>query len=756
MKSQATTYYGLFGRRGDGLPVVKCIEIPMIQRDYAQGREDDKARKIREDFLGVLHRALTTDKAMSLDFVYGEIADGKLCLLDGQQRLTTLFLLHWYFAWRAERLSDTTGWQRFEYATRPSARRFCEQLVESAPPAGSPLRAWFEDQAWFLHTWQHDPTITAMLVMLEAIHERFSQVEPMGAWARLTDSATPAISFHLLPIEQLGLSDELYIKMNSRGKPLTEFETFKARFEQLLEKSYPERVAEISRKIDGDWADLLWPYRGSDNLVDDEFLRYFTFVSALCAWREDRKPNEKIADLAEAVYGPGNSNARENVDFLVRAFDAWIGTDTEALFNAHFVSPSSRADTVGTSNDVRVVLFGPPGSTLDLFKERCESEAAPGAARTLLLYAFLLHRLHDTVEFQRRLRMLRNLIDASGSELRAERMSALIADVKEIIVDGNLGAVKGFNQSQVAEERSKREFLAEFPSLERSFFQLEDHALLRGSLGAFELDATVFEARALAFHRLFKKENLIALTGALLAVGDYSRPGSLRLGSSVEFVRWRDEILAGVHKSQLSGIRHCLGVVLDYLSAHGGEPREVLTEFAEKWLQSIDPSTGLDWRWYLVRYPVMRAGSSGLYASSTGEFGYSLCMLDKRALNSYYRDPFVSATVRESAVGLDRVQGAVAHWSGEPGFTGYPSVARVLRLVKSGTTLEFMADGVRLGAPAEPSKKEKFARVCETHGVDSDLRLKVSQVSAHNRSLDTQDRVSLAAAMLRDLVAAGL
>ena len=76
------------------------IEVPLIQRDFAQGREAQK--DVRNDFLGALHAALALpagDKKlpMNLDFVYGsmEIGDTPRFLpLDGQQRLTTLFLLH--------------------------------------------------------------------------------------------------------------------------------------------------------------------------------------------------------------------------------------------------------------------------------------------------------------------------------------------------------------------------------------------------------------------------------------------------------------------------------------------------------------------------------------------------------------------------------------------------------------------------------------------------------------------------------------
>jgi len=48
-----------------------------------------------------------------------------------------------------------------------------------------------------------------------------------GLFNRLVDDERPAITFELLPLEHFGLTDDLYIKMNARGKPLTSFETFK-------------------------------------------------------------------------------------------------------------------------------------------------------------------------------------------------------------------------------------------------------------------------------------------------------------------------------------------------------------------------------------------------------------------------------------------------------------------------------------------------------------------------------------------------
>ena len=65
--------------------------------------------------------------------------------------------------------------------------------------------------------------------MIHAIHSRFADCDARSAWQRLIASDAPAISFQLLPIDDMGSGEDLYIKMNSRGKPLTPFENFKAR-----------------------------------------------------------------------------------------------------------------------------------------------------------------------------------------------------------------------------------------------------------------------------------------------------------------------------------------------------------------------------------------------------------------------------------------------------------------------------------------------------------------------------------------------
>lgn len=244
-----TTFCKLIERYGQ-------VQIPVIQRDYAQGRKDQHI--VRDDFLKSLHDALCRREdhpslPLDLDFVYGSVVNGSFQPLDGQQRLTTLFLLHWYLAWvdgsseEFRTLIVKEGRSRFSYEVRPGSRDFINAFASYTPdvPAASCqcLGSMIKDQPWYFRSWRLDPTIRSALSMLKRMHEVFR--ETSGLYDRLIDETAPAITFQLLDLEQFELSDDLYIKMNARGKPLTSFETFKARFEQHLKSHQGDTAGSV-------------------------------------------------------------------------------------------------------------------------------------------------------------------------------------------------------------------------------------------------------------------------------------------------------------------------------------------------------------------------------------------------------------------------------------------------------------------------------------------------------------------------------
>ena len=266
------------------------VEIPVIQRDYAHGRS--AAAEVRREFLDAIFDTLVKEPAklgqpLDLDFVYGsndQNAPDSFLPLDGQQRLTTLFLLHWYLAWTGGATDDFTddftidtkqGRQsKFTYAVRASSKEFFDGLVNFFPARnpveGQTFSAMIRDQSWCFRSWELDPTVTSALGMLDALHKKFAGKADF--YARLTRDSNPYITFQLLDLRRFDLSDDLYIKMNARGVPLTPFESFKARLEKslkdlcakessLLGMRKPPVPEYFSHRIDTAWADLFWHYR---------------------------------------------------------------------------------------------------------------------------------------------------------------------------------------------------------------------------------------------------------------------------------------------------------------------------------------------------------------------------------------------------------------------------------------------------------------------------------------------------------------
>lgn len=307
------------------------IEIPIIQRDYAQGR--NSTSEVRETFLGALYDYLEENKPnRDLDFVYGSINHFKghsnFIPLDGQQRLTTLFLLHWYLAITSDNMKTLREElavediedekkvykSKFTYETRTSSKEFCDALISNEiifsellmPDKGkdNSLSKTIQNCGWFYLSWNNDPTIQSMLTMLDAIHLKF--VDKKEYFGRLIDKENPIITFLFLNLKEFKLTDDLYIKMNARGMPLTTFENFKAKFEQhigqivwnkkdlrqlnYLEAGNTEKLKKevlpreyFSHKIDADWANLFWKYRnvtGKDNSFDNEIMNFLRVLMA--------------------------------------------------------------------------------------------------------------------------------------------------------------------------------------------------------------------------------------------------------------------------------------------------------------------------------------------------------------------------------------------------------------------------------------------------------------------------------------------
>ena len=297
------------------------IEIPIIQRDYAQGR--DGKEHLRKKFLSDLKDALDNGGELKLDFVYGSKENNKLNPLDGQQRLTTLWLLHWYIALKSGNLNDVVckNLNRFTYETRISSREFCKELCKTKNFQNyyfGNIVEYIKNQTWFYSAWKQDPTIQSMLRMLggtknekgEPNNDGFEQVYNCngcsisndekkckydGYWDILAEEHGKKcpIIFYYLPLNEFKLTDDLYIKMNARGEQLTSFENFKADLIEYItkqkdNKKLPEEERKkwetlldekngIPIKMDTDWTNIFWENKSQDFKIDEIYYAFINF-----------------------------------------------------------------------------------------------------------------------------------------------------------------------------------------------------------------------------------------------------------------------------------------------------------------------------------------------------------------------------------------------------------------------------------------------------------------------------------------------
>ena len=327
-------------------PAELAVTIPMIQRDYAQGRPDKG--HILGPFLTDIRDCLSgkTEK-LSLDFVYGNADSDRYYPLDGQQRLTTLWLVHWYLAFRQGILKrKKESLKRFSYQTRNSSSDFCEKLCDEMakvdPEGIESVAKYIIGQTWFFADWLQDPTVNAMLRALggnkaiksgdreEAdkqdtanIEDVFESADLNLCWENLTANRKITFQRMVIGTDQLPISDDLYIKMNARGKKLTDFENFKADLVAHIQKlsDIPNKL-HYSTKLDGDWTDVFWNDRkdekGFDGNIDPLF---FMFINRFVLNQHCLK------DVPASNYDASKSSADdENTKNLQNIFNTLYGS----------------------------------------------------------------------------------------------------------------------------------------------------------------------------------------------------------------------------------------------------------------------------------------------------------------------------------------------------------------------------------------------------------------------------------------------
>lgn len=656
------------------------VIVPQLQRDYAQGRESEI--DLRVSFIKKIQDSLKNDtESLNLDFVYGYTepisSESKAFIpLDGQQRLTTLWLMLWFLSPRENFMIPNEHQKllsNFTYETRLSSKRFCSNLVDKPLDLQTAdlLSKKIIDAPWFMASWSNDPTIISMLNMIDTLQEVIEDKEE--SWESLTNNRKITFDYIDIKSEEFKLTDELYIKMNSRGKPLTPFENFKAQFSTLLssdDTDYSELNLEyegteityqqyFAFKIDSKWMDLFWGYRNEVEIkTDDCIYNYINFVAEFLFYKDN--PKTTSSDIKIDFEFLNNVFAsKKNIDFLFNSLD-WLSnikdlnTFFETLFDNLSVFDSAKDNyflraITNTDFDVKdkVILYAVLLYCIEFSINEVDDELKD-LTRIVRNLLFTVRQPNQTkrIEYASNLR-LTNVGDYCkfiDSILEIKKKNS-VTPFYQLLTNNDLS---GFAKNYIQKEKEKAKVIIQKPELKASIQKLEEHKQIQGNTSNFKLDSDDIENKIDAFFEIWSRKvptNLIIR--ALLTIDDYSvtTHNYSALGNVWYFGSkngW-NRILTALPSSEDDVFEDTLDSFLTtYLNTDGNSTTEKLNSI----IDNYEPDD-FDWFYYFIKYEAITKNSQNLNIYTwNDENGFNINSLGNSGnypLHSYHLNPYLIA-----------------------------------------------------------------------------------------------------------------
>lgn len=634
------------------------IEIPRLQRDYAQGRRDERGviNTRGANFVRAIFESLVQGEHMKLDFVYASLRDGKLIPLDGQQRLTTLFLLYWYLAQKEEGYNSEHEISKllkgFTYDVRETSRQFIERLTSLKLPKGISPGGYIRDQVWFLTPYLQDPTVLGMLTMLDYIHSLWLEHQSV----QLSD--LERIGFHFLSLEDYGLTDDLYIKMNARGRELSPYEHLKADFIRHIKGLYGEQrmdyegrnmrcVDAISLRLDNRWLDLVWrSTRSNEGRQDDFDLHYLRLFNRYCysLWIEktyihERKPGEDTEPEGLKRYqGRTYRNfdhyeelfvTKELIDDFVRIIDVFAEADEreKTLLDGVLRNPWAKGDDSRQGHSMKV-----------------SSETLSSTER-VALYALFLYLRNNVrpLEEQSLIEWMRIAWNLAINPSRRKFKDNVVEVTKVLYsLSSHSGNIEPYLLSLdevsdlLQDEVRKVKYLSRYPKRREALVKLERSRYLNAQVD-FVLDYEVpsdsefCEAVDLILSLVKEpKQDDLWIRATLALQTEPLDSSSIYLGGPEgDNVRTSSILNNYLRTPFLQLLRH--------LSGRTSDIQEAMKKLCQDYRYRLE----VDWLYPLVKYPLLRRTSSYYVKQSEGywtsDYGWSGVVLMHRSRWAGYR-----------------------------------------------------------------------------------------------------------------------
>ena len=560
--------------------------------------------------------------------------------------------------------------------------------------------------------------------------------------------------------EEFRLTDELYIKMNARGKQLTSFECYKADLTRALRKigeqdvpcSYkgkPLSYADyFAFKVDNEWLDLF--YHGEIDGLDERMYGFIQNIAKLCFFLDPENAKKNV-DAFTYWDSVNVFLRRDNAPRLISILDLFERIQAKQPLRDFFatLTPSIRFLEENGEED--------PASVKDLFRESCDKNASVNLVLLLALSHYMekYQLVEATEELQDYLRVLRNLLwgERQRDKMRYQsnvRINSLLTywgwieplASREQVLD----AIKNSGEVFSKKLHQRVDFILKYPELKPLIGELEDHPLLAGQLGIFDLDldANEFKRQAEAFKQIFDpafcapKHTSKLIIRALVASGYPGVQGKNVWGGYRDTWffggngRW--STVLSIKEYEQSEQRKAIRQLLSQFAGGTGDTKERLQRIIDAYLESEDAKRR-GWRYYFVKYPEFYSGDTNFFAWDNREetadaYVDSLKSFSSNPLIGYHANAYVQVVWR-------LVGGGDTHC--RPEWVQGAKDSR-LHLLRSDIYIEYTPEGWRIDLPQGYVLPEEIMQEFELS--PSNLIL---------RETPTADRLERAVAFCRSL-----
>lgn len=669
------------------------VIIPKIQRDYAQGRDDSQGKKALERFSKYLVDALYKDQEESLDFVYGTVEGSgkKIKPLDGQQRLTTLLLLACLLGEHTKQ--DKEGKDRnwsFSYESRSMTQAFIDSILDKnnlkkaiKDTNDNNLSATIKTSEWFLSIWEEDYSVHGMLNMLDSLWNAIKKAE-----VEYNDKKPNLnrIRFFVKSISGSDKSfDQIYLKMNARGRALSDWDNLKACIDGHLDDLQKLQVGcQKSNDTDNDlkqiwqnninlnWPEKIWKTKHSIEYVD--------------------KTMETIVSLALRAAFVDNVSLPEilwkddfiSIDDLVQQnsinqghFDDYLGMDwsdenNKDKFIKNFFDYCNDFFSILTENSLKKEWMTAPWG---VFFQLPDISSTQIYKYVILHYCFIQCEKKQYSDNVQKLlhRVIWNIVENTSIGLSDFRNAFLMfsrflepANAKDIIL--YLASIDSsqleFNKIQIQEECRKAQLISGINGEEWNelIVKIEKHPLLRGNIRVFMADRpeiSVFRHRVEVFEKLFSIEIINDASYCDEQIAKYCRSMLYRGNGEDHFDcgqprgdRWQFPVNKNAFENMLEYhlktdkcddlFQKAFCYLLDNDEESPIDEQSVAKRF-------IDKDGHFRWQYYFIKYPDVFIYPNASIANRNGYYDWNFnlemprWLMTSNNLKAYHCNPFLLA-----------------------------------------------------------------------------------------------------------------